>query len=379
MSIKILATGDFQLDKRFGTLGKHAKAYRTQLMATFEEVMTSEAAGHDLVLIAGDLFDRMATPVRIIEQAADILSRCPSTVVVLPGNHDPVISGSPKALIEALKNRNAEHVHVALKREPLRIDDLNITLYPAPLFRKDDISDLYGWMPPRESADGVRIALMHGALDSLPDGQIPEDLAERMELDVVVCGDQHGPSLGNSEDSPLFNLETSLNRRLYYSMAPEAQHINQNFIGAVLSLTMSKTGDIVSANRVNVGKIRFVKHTMNLVQDGGIEPVDSISAFFEPLAENNPQLSSIRLEITGELDLEQKSAVDTALTNLQQQWPLLEVVDKIDVAMETLEPVTPDGPLQRGILEAMENQPGVSNELKQRVIELLPILIGRCN
>jgi hypothetical protein len=118
---------------------------------------------------------------------------------------------------------------------------------------------------------------------------------------------------------------------------------------------------------------------MNLDQDGGIEPVDSISAFFEPLTENDPQLSSIRLEITGEMDLEQKSAVDTALTNLQQQWPLLEVVDQIEVGMETLEPVTPDGPLQRGILEAMDNQPGVNNELKQRVIELLPILIGRCN
>tara|TARA_B110001452_G_C15239527_1_gene429165 strand:+ start:2043 stop:3182 length:1140 start_codon:yes stop_codon:yes gene_type:complete len=379
MSIKILATGDFQLDKRFGTLGNHAKNHREQLMKTFEEVITTNAAGHDLVLIAGDLFDRMATPVRIIEQAADILSRCPSTCVVLPGNHDPVISGIPKALIEALRNRNATHVHVILKREPLKIDGLNVTLYPAPLFRKDDISDLYGWMPPREETDGIRVALMHGALDTLPNGQIPDDLAERMDLDIVVCGDQHGPSLGNPEDSPLFNLETSQNRRLYYAMAPEAQHINQNFVGAVLSLTMSKTGAIVSANRTDVGKIRFFNQTMNLDQDEETEPVDSISTFFEPLGENNPQLTSIRLKITGELGFEQKITVDTVLGNLQQQWPLLEVVDKIEVEMNTLEPVAPEGPLQRGILEAMDSHAGVNNELKQRVTELLPILIGRCN
>jgi hypothetical protein len=379
MSIKILATGDFQLDKRFGTLGNHAKNHREQLMKTFEEVITTNAAGHDLVLIAGDLFDRMATPVRIIEQAADILSRCPSTCVVLPGNHDPVISGIPKALIEALRNRNATHVHVILKREPLKIDGLNVTLYPAPLFRKDDISDLYGWMPPREDADGIRVALMHGALDTLPNGQIPDDLAERMDLDIVVCGDQHGPSLGNPEDSPLFNLETSQNRRLYYAMAPEAQHINQNFVGAVLSLTMSKTGAIVSANRTDVGRIRFFNQTMNLDQDEETELVDSISTFFEPLGENSPQLTSIRLKITGELGFEQKIAVDTVLGNLQQQWPLLEVVDKIEVGMNTLEPVAPEGPLQRGILEAMDSHAGVHNELKQRVTELLPILIGRCN
>jgi hypothetical protein len=85
------------------------------------------------------------------------------------------------------------------------------------------------------------------------------------------------------------------------------------------------------------------------------------------------------LKITGELGFEQKITVDTVLGNLQQQWPLLEVVDKIEVEMNTLEPVAPEGPLQRGILEAMDSHAGVNNELKQRVTELLPILIGRCN
>ena len=66
MSVKILATGDFQLHKTLGTLGKHAEAFRQQLMATFEQVILESTKDHDIVVIAGDLFDRMGTPIHVI-------------------------------------------------------------------------------------------------------------------------------------------------------------------------------------------------------------------------------------------------------------------------------------------------------------------------
>ena len=168
--VKILATGDFQLDKSFGTLGEHAVLFRKQLMATFNEVIMKHASDHDLVLIAGDLFDRKATPTSVIEAAADTMARCTTHCVVLPRNHDPVNSGIPSVLAEALHQRGATHVHVAVKRKPIPLPKLGLTLYPAPLFRKDDISDQWSWIPDRTKEDGFRVALMHGALDSLPNG-----------------------------------------------------------------------------------------------------------------------------------------------------------------------------------------------------------------
>ena len=101
----------------------------------------------------------------------------------------------------------------------------------------------------------MRVALMHGALTSLPNGLIPEDLTTQMDLDLVICGDQHGPSSGDPEASPLFNLSTSKARRLYYAMAPEAQNINQNFTGSVLSLEVSDDHEITSASRTEIGAI----------------------------------------------------------------------------------------------------------------------------
>ena len=105
--------------------------------------------------------------------------------------------------------------------------------------------------------------LMHGGLDNLPGGTIPADVASKMELDLVVCGDQHGPSQGDEDASVLFNVETSIQRRLVYSMAPEAQHINQGFVGAYERLVGRKRGT-QSVDRVEVGELRFLNSDRGL-------------------------------------------------------------------------------------------------------------------
>ena len=376
MSIKILATGDFQLSKAFGTLGNHAEAFRQQLMATFKHVMLESTKDHDLVVIAGDLFDRMATPIHIIQEVAETLAKCPITCVVLPGNHDPVISGIPKALSEALKAKNANHVHVALKREPIHFETLGMTLYPAPLSRKDDISNQFSWIPPRQESDGLRVALMHGALTSLPNGLIPEDLATTMDLDLVVCGDQHGPSSGDSEASPLFNLETSKARRLYYAMAPEAQNISQNFTGSVLSLEVNDDHVVKDASRIEVGVLRFVNGTVNFDGENDIE--EQLNSFFEPYNEHQPGLVSIRLELTGEITREESIALQAQLENLGHQWPLLELKYLVTVTQDDAELAGPENPLQTIIQDALQTS-NASEELRAKVIELLPIIIGRCD
>lgn len=375
MSIKILATGDFQLDKTFGTLGNHAEAFRQQLMATFKHVMLESTKDHDIVVIAGDLFDRMGTPIHVIQEVAETLAKCPITCVVLPGNHDPVISGIPKALSEALKAKNASHVHVALKREPIHFEALEMTLYPAPLFRKDDISNQYAWIPEREEGDGLRVALMHGALTSLPNGLIPEDLANQMDLDLVICGDQHGPSSGDTAASPLFNLTTSKARRLYYAMAPEAQNINQNFTGSALSLELNDRHEITATSRIDVGVLRFVNGTVNFDGENDIE--EQLSLFFEPYNGHQPGLVSLRLELTGEITRDESVVLQAKLEDLGQQWPLLELKNLVAVAQGDAGLAGPENPLQTMIQDALHAS-DASDELRAKVIDLLPIIIGRC-
>ena len=128
-------------------------------MTTFSEVIDNHGKEHDLILIAGDLFDRAATPTALIEEVAEKLANCSTPCVVLPGNHDAVNTGIPKVLLQALASRKADHVYVPIERTPLVLDELGVTLYPAPLMRRDDFSDQYEWIPKRKKSDGVRMRL----------------------------------------------------------------------------------------------------------------------------------------------------------------------------------------------------------------------------
>ena len=375
MALRILCTGDFQLDKTFGTLGEHAKNFRDQLMDTFTKVIQNHGPEYDLILIAGDLFDRKATPTPIIQKAAKILASCSTPCLIIPGNHDAVNSGIPTVLQEALSQSGANHVEVAVKREPVPYPDLGITLFPAPLFRKDDISDQWGWIPERTKDHGKRIALMHGALDSLPKGLIPENLASQKDLDFVICGDQHGPSDGDDDASKLFNLETSKKRKLYYAMAPEAQHIDQNFTGSFLSLEIDKNGKVGSCERIEVGEIRFVNETLEFDQEmEDIQP--ALASILEQTVERPPELTSIRLHLHGYLQSEAFTKLHQTLASLKQEWPIIEITDEVS-EFEPEESVIDDNPVIDKIKKAVDIDPSVSPTMKGHVTDLVKLNSGR--
>lgn len=374
MTIRILCTGDFQLGKSFSTLGESAKIFREQLMITFTEVIDNHGKDHDLILIAGDLFDRAATPTALIEEVADKLANCSTPCVVLPGNHDAVNTGIPKVLLQALASRKADHVYVPIERTPLVLDELGVTLYPAPLMRRDDLSDQYGWIPKREKADGVRIALMHGALSSMPNGQIPEDLAKRKDLDLVICGDQHGPKQ-SVEQSNLFNLETSKQRRLYYAMAPEAMTITQNFIGSYLRLEVDPKGKVVDHERLNVGQLRFHNVVFNFDEDS----TEVLEAFLSLLEDHIEETTSVRVTLKGKLIIDKIKQLHDMLEDVRKSYRLFEVVDQLVVLSDSDEPsdFSDTDPVVRAVKEALESEYGINDDLKHRAIELLRLNMGR--
>ena len=63
MSVRILHTADVHLDAPFRWLGERGEDQRTQVRRTFEKVCDL-AKAHDLILIAGDLFNSNAVSQR---------------------------------------------------------------------------------------------------------------------------------------------------------------------------------------------------------------------------------------------------------------------------------------------------------------------------
>lgn len=374
MTVNILCTGDTQIGKAFGTLGASAGDFRNQLFETFKRVM-NDAKEYDLVLVAGDVFDREGTPTSLIEAAADVFAACKTPTVVLAGNHDSLKSGIPQVLKAALVRRKADHVFVPLQREPLPFPKLGLTVYPVPLLNKGDISNQYAWIPERSTEDGLRVALMHGGLDTLPDGTIPADVASKKDLDLVVCGDQHGPSQGGEDASVLFNRETSIKRRLVYSMAPEAQHINQGFVGAYTNVALAENGEIVALTRTEVGELRFLNSTVtfNAETDLNLELEQALS----PVADRPPNLTSIRLTLVGELTSEGADLLDIEIAKLKSIWPLCEVFNQTTVVQNGDDnTVQMDDPVLRTLL-AKAHDVGLDHHILKRAIEFYRINKGR--
>ena len=374
MNVRILCTGDTQLDKSFGTLGDSATAFRKQLLSTFKRVM-AEAKDYDLVLVAGDVFDREGTPTGVIEEVADVFAACKTPTVVLAGNHDSLKSGIPRVLHAALAQRNAAHVFVPLQREPLLFPELGVTVYPVPLANRGDLSNQYDWIPEREEEQGVRVALMHGALDSIPDGTIPTNVATIQDLDLVVCGDQHGPSHGDEHASVLFNSEVSIQRRLVYAMAPEAQHINQGFVGAYTEVVMTKTGEIETLNRIEVGELRFLNSTVSLGEEEGVE--DALDEAMSPVQDRAPELTSIRLTLEGNISHDQNESLQVKLSELSSNWPLLEVRNRtIVIDEDSTEDQGTDDPILR-LLKSKAKKQNLDAHMVNRITELYKINKGR--
>jgi DNA repair exonuclease SbcCD nuclease subunit len=92
--LKILHTGDFHLDSPFtGVDLPTGERLRAELRKIFIDVV--ELAGaHDMMLIAGDLFDCGYVSPDTLELVRDSLAAYGKPVVIAPGNHDPYSSGS---------------------------------------------------------------------------------------------------------------------------------------------------------------------------------------------------------------------------------------------------------------------------------------------
>lgn len=161
--IVVVHTSDVHVDheynaRRFG--GDGVGPLRAVLEA-------AEAARADLLLLVGDTFESNRVPESLVIETARTLGAFGGQVVILPGNHDPVVEGGVYA-------------HSALAGLP-NVAILGATHDEAVVFHQFDLEVWgrahrhYGDMdpllapPPRASAARWRIALAHGHYEERPD------------------------------------------------------------------------------------------------------------------------------------------------------------------------------------------------------------------
>lgn len=95
--IRILHTADLHIGTRFSSFPDREvrdvlRSEQSKILLELAEAVNREAI--DLVLIAGDLFDRPDVEEQIVERVKNRLAELPCKVHICAGNHDPYLEGS---------------------------------------------------------------------------------------------------------------------------------------------------------------------------------------------------------------------------------------------------------------------------------------------
>tara|TARA_B100001142_G_C14198441_1_gene602788 strand:- start:563 stop:1045 length:483 start_codon:yes stop_codon:yes gene_type:complete len=158
-------------------------------------------------------------------------------------------------------------------------------------------------------------------------------------------------------------------------MAPEAQHINQNFTGSFLSLDIDKNGKAGSCERIEVGEIRFINEIF--VFDEEMEDIQSvISSVLEQIVERPTELTSIRLHLKGQLRSEAFTKLNQLISSLKQDWQIIEVKNLVN-EFEPEEAIADDNPLIAKIRQAVDGDPSISSDMKTKITAMLNLNLGR--
>ncbi len=180
------------------------------------------------------------------------------------------------------------------------------------------------WIPKREKQHGFRIALLHGSIDTVPDGTIPSNVAEVRDLDFVFIGDWHNP--------------TKVDDKTYYCGSSEPGGFDEGHEGQVLVVEIEK--NITEVKSVIAGKLAWnrIELKMEPKELGGLG-IDSLIQAIESI-KTIPENTAIRLHLSGSLSWDELNELDQLLAKLQLQgWAY---VDVENVQVKSMDEVNTD-------------------------------------
>ena len=126
---------------------------------------TAQQHGADVVLLAGDTFDSHRIPADLLDHIGSIIVGAGLPLVLLPGNHDPVITGSVY-FFPALADCANLHVIGVTHEERVLFADLDLEIWGRP---HRDYADMIPLERPRPRSTAWQIAVTHGHYAPTPD------------------------------------------------------------------------------------------------------------------------------------------------------------------------------------------------------------------
>lgn len=336
--ITIAATGDLHLGMKFSSHPEVAELLADARFLALERLVSdANSQGADLLLIAGDLFDRPRVSESVVSRAVGILSRFEGTLVaVLPGNHDYAASDDAPPWDRFLNSvAEAKSEIVLLKHAaPFELSpwELDLLLLPGPCDARHREHHAIGWaaeitpdalggfelQEPGASTSDTRtiIGVAHGSVEGVsPDLQgryFPMRLADfaRTQAHLWVVGHTHAPA----------EIETRPGQRLIIPGTPEPDGFDCAIEGGY-SLIRADSGRVIEHVRRRVGGYRFLDRTVDPATPDALSSVDTDFERFDRGS------TLIRLTLKGTLASEEVAELREMIARWTEEFLLCRIDD----------------------------------------------------
>ena len=170
MSLKIFCTSDLHLGMKFANYPDHIREPLVEARFKTLESLVEKANLEkcDILIIAGDLFDRISVAKGDITRAAQTLDEFQGQLVtVLPGNHD-YIEPDKTNLWTYFDGHSGDRTLVIREKRVFSLAsyNLDVNLYPGPCHAKHSSENAIGWIKDIEKDENVtyHVGIAHGSL-----------------------------------------------------------------------------------------------------------------------------------------------------------------------------------------------------------------------
>jgi exonuclease SbcD len=320
--VRILHTADVHVGLKFTrgypeSLQKSLVNERVAVVTRMADLANQEQC--QLFVVAGDLFDHLRVPAKLIRQTAEALRRFNGVVAVLPGNHD-YKSEADDQIWPEFKDHLGEG-HIILDRcVPYDLESLGlpVVLLPGVCTAKHSKENAVDWIH-EATADlpenRLKIGVAHGSLAGLsPDfngDYYPMQQSEltQMDVDVWLLGHTHirFPDRDKGRDA-----------RVFYPSTPEPDGFDCSHPGHALVIDLNEDGTC-QYRSVRTGRFRF--HAMHKTGIDSESKLAQLKKEFEELPEGE---HLVKLKLTGRLDSDALEQLKTLESEINQVVSYLE-------------------------------------------------------
>lgn len=341
----------------------------------------------DFLIIAGDLFDDHAVDNEVARRAFLILEAASLPVFILPGNHDPLLSGG----VWDRSPWNATTAScVRLLRRPEPIEAVpGVHLFPCPVLRKTSLNDPTAWIANHPRTDSIiRIGVAHGSLkvrDDLPkdDHLIARHAANDLHLDYLALGHWHSRQLFPGPDGVIRTAYCGVPEPMRFAggvegrtgWVPYSGNRTEFFDagkGEALHVRVGRPGEAPVIEPIEVGNLIWQEENQELKAE------DDLSRVIGEVARRDRlERRLLRLKLSGILDAAAMLRLEELREILEGRY-LLGELDLSDLHVrpteEQVREVAGAGILRR-MLERLQEEAAASEPEKSRVAERAILLL----